>query len=79
MEFLETLSNPYYLVALLVLTCVSSFFAWVGFKEKNIPAFLIGVGAGIPTFAIDQWKTWVAGALICAVGVYLRSKLNSPV
>lgn len=79
MDLFETLPNPYLFTALIVLTMLSTFFTLMGIKEKNIPNFIIGVGAGIPTFALANWKMWVCGAAIVGTGMYLRSKLNSPV
>ncbi len=73
---MEAFSNPYLLVLMLILSTISTKFLWKGFKDKHISSWLYGIGTGIPTFAMTNYKTWVVGVLFCVGGYYIKNNYD---
>lgn len=70
---MEVLSNPYLLVLAIVLSVVSTKFLWRGYKEKHISSWIYGLGTGIPTLAISNYKAWGVGIALCIAGYYIKN------
>ncbi len=75
-DFVETLSNPYALTALIVLSILSSAWLWTGLRHGDMPKLCLGIGTLIPTFDILNWKAWAFGAAFCVAGLWVQSKLE---
>ncbi len=73
---MEIFDHPVLLVFAGILSLLSGWFCWVGFKEKDVPNIMYGIGLGVPTMAMMDWRFWAAGLGICAGGVYLRRSLE---
>jgi len=69
-------SNPYTLLVQIVLSVISSWYLWRGFRDKNSADLLLGIGSGIPSFAPASWQAWVAGIAVWAVGRSLKRSLG---
>ena len=65
---LELLDHPIPLVIALVLSLVGSGFLGKGFRQRNVPHLLLGIGLNIPAISLTDWRFWFAGACIVAVG-----------
>jgi hypothetical protein len=74
---MEILENGYLLTIVIVLSLISTVFCWMGFKRKDVPFLLIGVGTGVPTLDVTDYRMWVAGVGITLVGVWMRRRLQS--
>ncbi len=69
--------NPFLLGALIVLSVVSFAMCWRGFRGSNLPYGIMGVGVGVPTFSIEDWKFWIAGVVVLAFGYWLRESMEN--
>jgi hypothetical protein len=74
---MDILASPLSLFVIIVLSIISTFFCWRGFREKDIPSLLIGTGLSVPTFDIADYRFWLAGAALFILGVWLAKKLSS--
>lgn len=75
-EAVDSFDNPVLLFFQLLLSIVSGWFLWRGFKEKHVSTCLYGVGTTLPTFAVSDWRAWIAGGLICAGGFWLQRNMD---
>jgi hypothetical protein len=74
---MEIFSSPLSLFAIIVLSVLSTYFFWLGFRERDMPAILIGTGTGVPTLSIMDYRFWVAGVAVTLLGFWLRRKMES--
>jgi hypothetical protein len=74
---MEIFENGYLLTLVIVLSLISTVFCMMGFKRKDMPFILIGIGTGVPTFDVLDYRMWIAGIGLCLVGLWLRNKLQS--
>ena len=73
MESVEVFEHPWLVVIVLPLSIVSTWYCWIGFRQKDVPRLLIGLGMGLPTFSITNVWMWVAGVAVCALGYWLMN------
>ena len=73
---MATLNNPYALTGLIFLSLVSTFYCWVGMRQRNPAALILGIGTGIPSFDIMGWEAWAIGIVVCGLGLWLRSRME---
>jgi hypothetical protein len=76
-ELLATLNNPWALGAIIFLSIVSSVYLWIGLKQKEIWKVIVAVGVGLPSYSITNWKMWGAGCVVCGLGLWFRTYLDS--
>ena len=74
----DTLSNPYALTIIIALSIISTVYCYMGMRQKQPITFLMGVGIGIPSFDVRDWKMWGAGILVMAIAFFLRRFVDSP-
>lgn len=54
-------TNPILWILIGALSLFSFAFCFSGFRRRNIPMALFGVGLGIPPFAITSMVSWAMG------------------
>lgn len=75
-QAMDLFNHPVLLVIVGVLTVVSTIWSIQGLRRKDVPLFILGIAAGIPTFAVTSWKTWAVGGLVAAFAFWLRNKIE---
>ena len=73
---MDSLNSPWQLLLILTLTIVSSWYGWVGFRQRQVSSCLMGIGTGIPTFGIGTFKWWVIGAAVCGCAWWLKREYD---
>lgn len=73
----DILNHPFELFVALVLTVVSTVWSIQGLRRKDIPRFLMGLAAGIPTIAIESFNAWALAAVVMALALWLKRKLEN--
>ena len=74
---MEILNHPYLLLIAVALSLVSSLYLWRGYRERDVPALLMGIGLAIPTFDMMSMETWIAGIVVCLFAWWMKSKMES--
>ena len=74
---MDILNHPWEIVLALLLTIVSTIWSIQGLRRKDIPLFIYGLAAGIPTFAIESWQAWFIAGLCAAFAWWLRQKTEN--
>ncbi len=74
---MEIFNHPFLLLLAVALSLVSSLYLWRGFREKDMPALLMGLGLAIPTFDMMSLEAWGAGIFVCVVAWWMKNKMES--
>lgn len=73
---MEIFNNPVLLSIAIVLTIISSVLTWIGLRHKNMPYLVVGIGLGVPTFDMLDYRMWVVGLLVCGLGVWIHYRTS---
>ena len=60
----------------LLTSLISSWYLYLGFRQKNVGKCLVGIGFAIPSLGISNLDFWAIGAGLCIAGIWLQRFLD---